>query len=369
MNFRSTQIEIDLEAIATNYKTLQNLIGSSVKIMAIVKADAYGHGDTLVCRKLEKEGCHFFGVATIEEGIHLREKGINSDIFVLSGCGTEYVQEFVEHRLIPVLSSLEIARYFQEKLSKAYPVHLKIDTGMGRLGMRADQCLKTFQEIAKMDRLKVEGVLSHFGQSEDFSSERTQTQKKIFLDLIPEIKKTFPKVSYFHMANSAAVIHQLGMNLNMVRIGLALYGGYPDLPSQKKVSLKSALKLTTSILSLKKIQKDTYVSYGPHFKTKRESLIATLPLGYADGWKRSLMNSGYVLVRGKRAPIVGAVCMDLTMIDVTDVEGVKVGDEVVCIGSQAEQAITVSDVASWAKTINYEIFCSFTPRIPRVYKP
>lgn len=367
--YRQTILKIDLAAIAHNYKQIQKTIGSKAHIMAIIKANAYGHGDVQVGKKLYQLGCRHFGVATIEEGVHLRKNGLKGSIYILSGCGKEHVHVIVKNRLTPVLSSLELAWHFQTHLKKRIPVHIKIDTGMGRLGLHHDKCLKAFVEMKKMKKLQVQGVMSHCGQSEKLRSRRTLDQVSIFKNLVPKIKAILPKISFFHIANSAAVLHKLGVNYNMVRIGIALYGEYPDKNERHvhDVHLKSALKLETSILALKKFKKSSFISYGETFKTKRESRIAVIPLGYADGWKRCLSNKGYVLVHGRRAPMVGTICMDLIMIDVTDIAGVRVGDPVVCIGEQGSEKITAALVALWAKTINYEILTSFTPRIPKSY--
>lgn len=366
--FRKTRIEVDLSAIVQNYRSLRTTIGKDVEFLAVVKANAYGHGDIEVARALEMAGCTKFGVATIEEGVSLRSHGIKSDILVLSGCGTAYVDTILEHRLTPVLSSYEIAHHFNQHLKMPLRVHLKVDTGMGRLGFHADTFLNQFQKIKDMSKLKIEGVMSHFGQAESYESERTLKQKESFLKIVEQLKDTGVSIPYFHMANSASVLYNLGMNLNMVRVGIALYGCSPDknlLHRRDSLGLKPALKLVSSILSLKKFPKNTFISYGETFKTQRESFIASIPLGYADGWRRSLSNKGYVLVKGGRAPIVGAICMDLFMIDVTDIQGIKIGEEVVCLGSQGEDTIAASQIATWAGTINYEILCQFMPRIPR----
>ena len=367
--YRQTTLKIDLETIAYNYQQIQKIIGAKVRIMAVIKANAYGHGDVEVARKLSQLGCRHFGVATIEEGVHLRRNGLKGSLYVLSGCGKAHVQTIEKYKLTPVLSSLELAWHFNTHLKKRIPVHIKIDTGMGRLGLHADKCLKAFVEMKKMNKLQIEGVMSHLGQSENFKSKRTRDQISTFKYLVRKIKVILPQTPFYHIANSGAVLHKLGVNYNMVRIGIALYGGYPDSHEGHvhKVQLKPALKLETSILALKKFKKGSFISYGETFKTKREARIAFIPLGYADGWKRCLSNKGYVLIHGRRAPIVGTICMDLTMIDVTHISGVRVGDPVVCLGEQGNEKIAASTVADWAKTINYEIFTSFTSRIPKLY--
>ncbi len=262
--YRATSLKIDLLAIIHNYEHIKKIAGSQVHIMAVIKANAYGHGDNEVGRVLYKIGCRHFGVATIEEGVHLRNSGLKGNIYVLSGCGKAHVDIIVKHRLIPVLSSLELAWHFQSQLKKRIPVHIKIDTGMGRLGLHSDKCLKACAEMKKMKKLKIEGVMSNFGQSEKFKSERTLEQISVFKQLVPKIKAILPEISYFHIANSGAVLHKLGVNYNMVRIGIALYGEYPDKNEKHvhAVQLKPALKLETSILALKKFNKGCFISYG-----------------------------------------------------------------------------------------------------------
>ena len=367
--YRQTFLKIDLSAIVHNYEHIKKIVGSKVHVMAVIKANAYGHGDRQVGEALYKVGCRHFGVATIEEGVHLRNSGLKGDIYILSGCGKAHVQTIEKYGLIPVLSSLDLAWHFQTHLKHKIPVHIKIDTGMGRIGMHPDSCLKTCAELKKMKKLKVEGVMSHLGQSEKFTSKRTREQISTFKRLVPKIKAILPHISYFHIANSGAVLHKLGVNYNMVRVGIALYGEYPDAHGNHvhNIELKPALKLETSILALKKFNKGCFISYGETFKTKRETRIAIIPLGYADGWKRCLSNKGYVLIHGRHVPMVGTICMDLAMVDVTDIPHVRVGDPVVCIGEQGHEKIAASLVALWAKTINYEIFTSFTSRIPKIY--
>ncbi|MBI2027769.1 MAG: alanine racemase [Deltaproteobacteria bacterium] len=368
---RPTYLEIDLKAIRHNYAVLKTKLKSQSEILSVVKANAYGHGDVEICKTLEKEGCSYFGVATIEEGLKLRQQGIKSKILILSGCGTKYLNVLSENKLTPVISSLYLARHFHENLKKKMSVHIKIDTGMGRLGIHAEKAIQAFEEISTFKNIEVEGVMSHFGQSELPKSERTLSQKKKFQEIVKVASKRFPHIKYYHMANSAALLYDLKMNLDLVRVGIALYGCSPDLSSpnlMKKMNLKPVLQLKTAIWSLKKMPRDSYISYGESFKTKRETMIATIPLGYADGFKRAYSNKGCVLVRGQKAPLVGAICMDLSMIDVTDIPGLCVGDEVVCLGSQGPSEITASDLAQWAGTISYEIVTSFTSRLPIRYK-
>jgi len=367
---RPTSVIIDTGALKHNFFRLRELIPDNAGIMAVVKANAYGHGDVEVAKALESLGCDFFGVAMAEEGARLRASGIVNPIVVLGGVYPGQVEDVVGLGLTPVVFDLETARLIDERAKKSglvKSVHVKIDTGMGRLGILARDVVPFFEALKEFKNIEVEAVLSHFAEAELDDKEYSRRQLGVFFDVLAAIRKLGFAPRYIDMANSAAAVDYRDAHFNLIRPGIMLYGAYPAGRFAGKVALKPVMSVKTGILFLKRVPSGFPVSYGRTFITKRESVIATLPIGYADGFPRRLSGKADVLVRGKRAPVVGTVCMDLTMCDVTDVPGVNVGDEVAVIGSQGDETITAEEIAGKAGTISYEIFCNISARVPRTY--
>ncbi len=370
MDRRPTVAFIDTEALRHNYSVLKRLIPNGARIMAIVKANAYGHGDIEVARVLEGVGCCHFGVAILEEGCRLRQAGIKGTIVILGGIYPGQVMEIFGLDLTPVVFDLDGARVIDAaaaSMGAVKKIHVKIDTGMGRLGVPSAGAIPFFEEIKRLRHVSVEGVLSHFSESESVDRGFTQRQLKEFLGVVEGIKGLGFSPDIIDMANSAAALDYPASHLGMVRPGLMLYGSYPSQRLRESIDLRPVLELKTRIMSLKRVPAGYPVSYGRTFVTKRESLIATLPLGYADGLPRRLSGTGEAIVGGLRVPLAGRVCMDLAMCDVTDVPGVKTGDEAVIIGAQGGERITVEEVAEKAGTISYEVLCNISGRVPRVY--
>jgi alanine racemase len=367
---RPTIAVIDTGAIRFNYLQLRQGLPASVKMMAIVKANAYGHGDVEVARVLEGLGCEFLGVALAEEGERLRHSGIRLPIVVLGGVWPGQMEGVFDLDLTPVVFDLATARLIDERARKTGAtkvVHVKIDTGMCRVGVMPAEVEGFFTALKGLSGVRVEALLSHFSEAEKEDSAFTERQLAVFLSCLETIKALGFEPDYLGMANSAALVDMPETRLNLVRPGIMLYGSYPSERLRDKISLMPAMRLKTRILLIKAVPGGFPVSYGGTFRTRRESLIAILPIGYADGVPRGLSNRGAVIVNGKRAPIVGAVCMDMTMADVTDVPGVKAGDEAILIGRQGESEITVEEAARLAGTISYEILCGISGRVPRVY--
>lgn len=370
MEKRPTAAVIDIAALKYNYERLRGAISPDVRMMAIVKANAYGHGDVKISAVLEELGCDFLGVAIPEEGFKLRENGIKLPIVVLGGIYPGQIKEIFEFDLTPVVFDIGTVRLISNYAKKAgvkKKIHVKIDTGMGRLGLLSHQVEPFFRGLKELPNIELESLLSHFSESEDAASEFNKRQVEAFSSAIEAMRAFDCTSKFIDMANSAAVINNMDAHFNLVRPGLMLYGAYPAEHLKAKVDLRPVMSLKTKIMHLKTVPAGFFVSYGRKFVTDRESVIATLPIGYADGLPRSIMGKGSVLIRGKRAPIVGTICMDLAMCDVTDVADVMAGEEVVLIGAQEDGRISVEEFAGWANTISYEILCGISARVPRVY--
>jgi alanine racemase len=367
---RPTSAIIDTEALRFNYRQLRKVISGTTKVMAIVKANAYGHGDVEVASVLEAMGCEFFGVAIAEEGLKLRQGGIKNPIVVLGGAYPNQIKDVIGLGLTPVVFDLDTARLINEEAKKSgspQKIHVKIDTGMGRLGLLPDQVEPFFARLRELKGLRVEAVLSHFVESESEDKEYSKHQLGLFLRTVETIKALGVSPVYIDMANSAAAVDYAASRLDLIRPGIMLYGSSPSARFREKIELKPVMQLKTRVLHVKSVGPGFSVSYGRTFVTTRPSVIATLPIGYGDGLPRRLSGAGEALVNGRRAPLIGRVCMDLTMCDVTDIPNVGPGTEVVLIGRQGDSEITADEVAAKTNTISYEIFCNISSRVPRIY--
>jgi alanine racemase len=367
---RPTVCFVDLNALGWNFRQIRSKVGSQVKVLSMVKANGYGHGAAAISKALAAEGSDAFGVATTEEGVELRQAGICTPILVLAGAYPDQVDQFFDNSLTPVihaLASLEELDAIVHRRKKSLNVHLKIDTGMGRIGLLAAEFNSWLPKIKTLKALKIQGVFSHFSHAESVEGSYTRQQLRTFQGIVERLRAEGIFPSLVHLANSAATITLPQAYFDMVRPGLMLYGIYPSPAMASQICLKPVLSWKTRILQLKKVPAGSSISYGQTFVTKRESFIATLPIGYADGYPRLLSNRGEVLVTGKRAPVAGRVCMDLTMIDVTDIGKIQQGDEVVLLGRQGDAEISADDMAAWADTISYEILTSIGARVPRIH--
>lgn len=370
MTKRPTRILIDLGAIEHNYFKIREKVPLDTRMLAVVKADAYGHGAVEVSRTLEALGCDMLGVALCEEGIELRNAGICLPVIVLSGVYKGQWKEIIEHNLTPVLFDIDLAHDLNDlslRFNKKVKIHVKIDTGMGRLGLLPYEIAAFFKELNTLRGIELEGVLSHFAEADEEDKEFSKEQIKRFEEAIRLIESSGINIPMKHIANSAGIVSLPSSGFNLVRPGIMLYGSYPAEDFKSRIDLSPAMKLLTRIEHLKSVPKGFPVSYGRTFVTDRKSLIATIPIGYGDGYLRSFSGKADVLVKGKRAPVIGRVCMDLTMVDVTDIPDVKMGDDVVLMGKDGNEEITAEELANYAGTIPYEIYCSFNQRVPREY--
>ena len=360
---RPTWAEIDLEALKHNFMLTKELVGAGVSVLSVVKADAYGHGAVEVGRALVEAGTDMLGVAIVEEALELRDYGIEIPIILLGGIRSEEAPIVVEHDLSPFLFSIDIARALESESAKANKVgsyHLKFDTGMTRLGVRPEHSEQFLDQLSKFENIKMEGVVTHLATAFTDSDENTYNQIKTLNELVVNIKNKGFTPSYVHAANSAAIQKYPESHYNLVRPGIVLYGS----GNYSGLDLRPVMKLKSRIIQLSQVPEGTAVSYGGKFVTSRPSVIATIPVGYADGYTRRLSSKGVVSVKGKLAPVVGDVCMDLIMVDVTEIDDINVGDEVVLFG---DKLVSVIDLAQIAGTISYEILSNTGKRVPRIY--
>jgi alanine racemase len=366
--FFPTVAEIDLNALLHNLKEIRKLTGSDRAIMAVVKADAYGHGAVRISQTLEEAGVAALGVALVQEGIELRQGGIRLPILVMGSILKEQIPPLFEYQLTPVLFQDGLIPHLEKEAEEqgvTLPVHIKIDTGMGRLGIQPGQLSSFIKEILRNKRIKIEGVMTHLSSADHIGSPQLSQQLTLWKKTLDELQNFQLQPSQIHLANSAAIASLRELDSNPVRPGLMLYG-YSSIRNPS-LSLEPVLAFKTRIVHLKTVPAGTPVSYGGTFVTSRQSVIATLAVGYADGYWRALSNCGKVLIHGRRVPIVGRVCMDMTMVDVTDLSRVQIGEEAVLIGKQGKESISAEEVAGWIGTISYEVLCGIGKRVPRVY--
>lgn len=372
---RPTQAYIDLDALAFNLHSSRKFIGPDVKIMAVVKADGYGHGAVACALKLEAEGVDWLGVAIPEEGCELRKAGITVPILCLGSFWPGQEDILFQHDLTPVIYDLKIARLLAERaaeLKRTVDVHVKIDTGMGRVGIDHRTAAEFARELKIIKELNVAGLLTHFASAEDPEEKAfTNLQIERFENACDAFREAGHAPQWLDLANSPGAIRHPNSRGNMVRLGGALYGLLDDIltPDTERPALMPVLSLSSRIAHLKNVRPGETLGYGRTFSTTRDSIIALIPIGYADGYPRGLSNCGKAYVKGSLVPVVGRISMDWTLLDVTDVSNISVGDEVFLIGGGAGHAIKASDLAREIGTIGYEITCGISPRVPRIFLP
>ncbi|HHW57109.1 MAG TPA: alanine racemase [Clostridia bacterium] len=370
-DIRPTRAEIYLDNIVHNLKEVKKAVGEKVKIMGVVKANAYGHGSCQVAKVLIENGIYYLAVATVEEALELRECGIDFPILIFGYTPLTQAKELVRYDITQTVFDIRYVKELEKialSIGKRAKVHVKIDTGMGRIGYTdLNLAERGIKEMMTMEGIEVEGIFSHFATSDGKDKTYTEKQFELFKILIDRLKGKGINIPLKHIANSGAIIGHQYSYLDMVRPGIVLYGSYPSDEVEKRLDLKETMGFKTKIVHIKEVPEGTSISYGRTYRTKRKSKIATLPVGYADGFNRLLSNNHKVLVKGKYAPVVGRICMDQTMIDVTDIEGVEVGDDVIILGNQGGEKITADEIAKKIKTIPYEVYCGISRRVPRIY--
>lgn len=364
---------ISIRALAHNIRVLRQLLLPSCKILAVIKADAYGHGAPSIAKALAQQSIPYFGVATVYEGAILRQHGVRQPILVLGGLLPESIVDLLHFQLTPVIGNWETAFALADALKKyalaPYPVHLKIDTGMRRLGFAPDEILALLEHPDLSPLYHVEGLMTHLADADNLDPTFTQHQLRCFEDLVHRIRKRGVSIPLLHAANSAAIFQHPDAHFDLVRPGLALYGYHLNPLHVPSISLKPVMEVSTKIVHLRTVLPGEPIGYNGAFRTTRRSRIAVLPIGYYHGLARRLSNRGQVLVQGQRVPIVGKICMDMTMIDVTDVPNVTLGDSVVIIGHQGQEHISAAEIAEWQETIPYEVLCAMGCKASRIYEP
>ncbi len=369
---KRTWAEVDLDAIAHNIKEIRKITNPHAQIMAVVKADAYGHGFLEVARTLLENGADRLAVAVLQEGKQLRSRGVTAPILILGASGEETAEELINFDITPSVFSYDFAKalsYEAEKKEKVTKIHIKIDTGMSRIGFLAgennDEIVEEILKISYLPYIEIEGIFSHFATSDEKDGNYTLLQYKRFNDVCSALEERGLRIPIKHICNSAGIMMYPEMHLDMVRPGIILYGMYPsDEVDKSRLDLIPAMTLKSAVTHVKTVEAGRGVSYGKEYITDRKTVIATVPIGYADGYLRKLAGEGKMIVNGVKVPIIGRICMDQCMIDVTNVHNIDKGDEVIVFG---RDGVTIDDLAKWLETINYEVSCVIGRRIPRIY--
>ena len=370
-------IEIDIGALQNNFAAIQERVGPQVRVMAMVKSDAYGHGLLECSKALFEAGARSFGVAEVWEGVSLRQAGLSGEIVVLLGASPETYEDIIRYDLTPVVFEGDILDGLSlqaTEMNATVGVHLKVDVGMGRLGIMPTEVEFYMAMIKRLPGISMAGILSHFPMADEpGSSEQTLQQFVDFQAVLAKLHEN-PSAKYVsHIANSAALIYFSTTHLDMVRPGISLYGCYPDGSPARGMTLKPAIELQavmsfkTRVIQVKEVTTGCGISYGHTFVTSRPSRFAVLPVGYANGYLRSLSNKAEVLIGGRRAPVCGRVCMNACLVDITDLPSVQTGDEAVLMGRQADEYISADEIGGWMDTISYEVLCLFGSSNERIF--
>ena len=366
--------EIDLDAVLYNMEQMKDRIGSDARFMAVVKTDGYGHGAVPITKMLESVPYVWgYAVACLEEAVQLKENGISKPVLVLGCVFPDQYEEMIRYNIRPTVYTEEMALEMSEEAvrqGKDVFFHIKIDTGMGRIGFPVgEESVDSIERISRLPRVRTEGVFTHFAKADETDKTYTRQQHDNFIWIKEQIEKRGVKVQYYDCDNSAGIIDFPEMKHDLVRAGIAAYGMYPSEEVDKKaVRLRPALSLISHVTFVKEVEQGTAISYGGTFVAQEKMRVATIPVGYGDGYPRSLSNKGSVLIHGKRAKILGRVCMDQFMVDVTDIPGTRFMDRVVLIGEDGDDRITVEELSDLSGRFNYEFVCCLGKRIPRVYR-
>lgn len=363
--------DVDLDAIHHNLSLAKSVINKDTQLMAVIKADGYGHGANQIAKYCD-DVIDRYAVAIPEEGIDLRKAGFTKPINLLGYTHPTQYEDVINYDLIPAIFTLDMAKTLSQKalsMNKTVKIHIKLDTGMSRIGFAdTEKSVDVIKEISLLPNLEVDGIFSHFARADEKDKSVARSQFEIFTNFVNKLKSKGLKIPNCHISNSAAIMELSDMNLQIVRSGIITYGLYPSEEMDKEnFKIIPAMELKSQVSFVKTLKAGTPVGYGGTYVTDKETVIATIPVGYADGYPRSLSNKGRVIIKGQSAPIVGRVCMDQFMVDVTCIEGVKQGDEVTLMGKEGEEFISCEELSGLAGSFNYEFVCDISKRVPRVY--
>lgn len=369
---RPVALEINLDNLIYNIKSLRKALKKETLIMATVKADGYGHGAITVSKTFLENGADILGVSILPEAIELRKSGIDGPIIILNYTPPSQYKKILEYDLVQNIYSYEEAKILSKlahEMNKTAIIHVKIDTGMGRIGFLPNKkSIEDIKKISDLENIKIEGIFTHFSSSDEKDKTYTREQFKKFKWLVDTLENDGVEIEIKHVSNSGGILEYPEYDLDMVRPGIILYGHYPSEDINKsRVDIKPAMTLKSSISNIKRVPKDTSISYSRIFTTEKESVIGTLPIGYGDGYSRMLSGKAEVAINGKRVPIVGMICMDQIMVDLSNLEGVDLKDEAILFGYEESIYPSVEEIAESLGTVNYEAICMMSRRVPRVY--
>lgn len=367
--------QVSLDAIASNMQNIRRYTSKQAQIMAVVKADAYGHGFLQVAKTLLENGADSFAVAVLEEAKQLRSRGIDVPVLILGNTNRDLCEDLIDYDVMPTVFSYDMAKALSDaavKKNKDAKLHIKLDTGMSRIGYLCDEkhALQTICEIkriAALPNIEIDGIFTHLSCADEDEDAYTKMQFGRFMNICGSLQKDGVRIGKRHVCNSAGLVLYKEMHLDMVRPGVILYGLHPSPLTEQKIELKSAMSLKARVTQVKRIEEEIGVSYGKEYIVQPPAVLATIPIGYADGYSRLLAGKAYVLWQGRHLPVVGRICMDQCMINATNADNIKVDDIVTIMGSDGDERISASELAGYMGTINYEIVCLIGKRIPRIY--
>lgn len=369
-----TWAEINLDNFKNNIEVIKKHIGNEKMLMAVIKANAYGHGVTRIAIEAVNAGCDYLAVACIDEAIQIRKADIDIPVLILSHISEDGIPDLIDYNIIPTVFNKEMPEKISDyarKINKTVKVHIKLDTGMTRLGFDASKVNETVEDILyinNLDGIEIEGIFTHFADADNEGGTFTEEQYLKYKNIVNELEKRGLDIPVKHTCNSAGIISKKDMHLNMVRAGIILYGYYPEKYLENIMpGILPVLEIKSSVFQIKEVEEDITVGYGRTYKTENKKKIGVIPIGYADGYSRLLSNKFYVLVCGKKVNIIGRICMDQLMVDLTEIDNVCEGTVVTIIGKDGENSITAQDIANELKTISYEVLCDIGRRIPRIY--
>ncbi len=371
--YKRAWAEIHLDRLKHNYEICKSLLSNKTELMAVVKANAYGHGDSVIAPYLQGLGVKYFAVSNLIEAVHIREAGVNSQILILGYVSPEYSQKLIDYDIIQTVTDYNHAEELSASIanSKKLRVHIKLDTGMGRIGLKFKTAMEYVEEIkriTKLENLEVEGIFSHPSVADSDNQadiEYTRMQEKLILEIIDGLINQGISIKHIHYLNSACATYYPDNQSTLARFGIMLYGLHPNHALALPKPLLPVMELKTVVSHIKTISKGDYVSYGRTYVAERDVKVASLTIGYADGYSRLLSSKGEVLINGKKAKLIGRVCMDQVMIDITDIDA-RIGDTATLFGYDGDECITADDVADIYGTIGYEVICGISKRVPRV---